>query len=235
MHINTINNKVYIGITSKTLADRFRKGNGYNHNAHFKSAIEKYGWDNFEHVLVAEDLTYEDACEMEKALIKKYDSTNREKGYNISQGGESTRLGIKHSEETKQKMRDNHWSTRGRSKLLGTHLPEYRIEQLKARCGELASFYGKHHTEETKQKISESNSGENSYWHNHEMSEEHCKHISESHYKPILQILNGEVIAEFPSAKDAEEQTGIARYNISRCCCNHRKTAGGYEWRHKAS
>lgn len=235
MHRNTINNKVYIGITSKTLTDRFRSGNGYNHNAHFKNAIKKYGWDNFEHILIADGLSYDDACEMEQHLIKEYDSTNREKGYNISQGGDKVRLGIKHTEEAKQKMRDNHWSKRGKSKLLGTHLSQERIEKLKLRKGELASFYGKHHTEETKQKISESNSGEKGYWHNHEMSEEHRRHISEGQCKPILQILNGEVIAEFSSAKDAEEQTGIARYNISRCCCNHRKTAGGYEWKHKVS
>ena len=233
IHKNIINEKIYVGITSKTLTDRFRNGNGYNHNSHFKSAIEKYGWENFEHILIADNLSYEDACDMEISLIKKYNSTNREKGYNISQGGDKTRLGIKHTEETRQKMSANHWSTRHRSKLIGTKLPQYRIEQLKARKGELSPWYGKHHTEETKKKISKANSGENGYWHNHEMSIEHRQHISESQMKPILQILNNNIIAEYSSAKEAEEITNIARYNISRCCCGNRKTAGGYEWKHK--
>lgn len=233
MHTNKINGKVYIGITCKTLNDRFRSGNGYNHNAHFKSAIQKYGWNNFEHTLIADNLSYEDACEMEINLIALYDSTNREKGYNVSYGGESGRLGIKHTEEAKQKMREHHWSKRHRSPLLGTKLPGYRIKQLRQRKGELSAWYGKHHTDESKQKISRANSGDKAYWHNHKMTEKHKQHVAEGHYKPVLQILNGVIIAEFSSAKEAEEKTGIARCNISRCCCGNRKTVGGYEWKHK--
>ena len=233
MHKNKLNNKVYIGITSKSLSERFRNGNGYNYNAHFKSAINKYGWDGFEHILIADNLTSEQAFEMEKSLIAKYDSTCREKGYNVSFGGEMGMIGYHHTAEAKQKMSDNHWSKRGKSKLLGTKLPEYRIEQLRKRKGELSPWYGKHHTEETKRKISDSNKGEKAYWHNHKMTEEHKQHIAEGHYKAVLQMLNGVVIAEYSSAKEAEEKTGIARYNISRCCCGKRKSCGGYTWQHK--
>lgn len=233
MHINKINGKVYIGITATSLTDRFRNGNGYNHNAHFKSAIKKYGWENFEHKLISDNLTYEQACDLEQSLIALHDSTNREKGYNVSMGGEMGMLGYHHTEESKKKMSDNHWSKRHRSALLGTKLPEYRVEQLRERKGELASWYGRHHAEESKRKISEANSGDKAYWHNHKMTDEHKRHVAEGHYKPVLQILNGTVIAEFNSAKEAEEKTGIARCNISRCCCGKRKTVGGYEWKHK--
>ena len=48
MHINKINNKKYIGITSKKPEKRWRKdGEGYKTSPHFYNSIKKYGWDNF--------------------------------------------------------------------------------------------------------------------------------------------------------------------------------------------
>ena len=52
IHNNIINQKKYIGQTKQSLARRFRNGDGYKHCPHFYSAIQKYGWDNFEHYIV---------------------------------------------------------------------------------------------------------------------------------------------------------------------------------------
>lgn len=81
------NGKVYIGVTSVKPEQRWGKdGIGYQGQA-FYYAIQKYGWDNFEHEIIAENISAEYVECFEKALIAMYDSTNHNKGYNISQGG----------------------------------------------------------------------------------------------------------------------------------------------------
>ena len=44
--------------------------------------------------------------------------------------------------------------------------------------------------------------------------------------------LNGKIINTFISLKDAEEKTKIFSQNISRCCRNKSKQAGGYVWKY---
>lgn len=125
MHINKVNGKRYVGITHfENLNRRWSNGKGYFRNKHFSDAIKKYGWDNFEHLIIDEKLPKDIACAMEKALIRKYDTQNKEKGYNITDGGEyyhhspeskalmsKNRKGKglqKFSEEHKRKLRENH-------------------------------------------------------------------------------------------------------------------------------
>lgn len=106
------NGKRYIGITSKTVEQRWNNGNGYNHNAYFFAAIKKYGAKNFKHKILADNLTRGQACEMEKKLIEKFDTTNREKGYNHSTGGEISAFGVKRTPEYIARLREIH---RGKS------------------------------------------------------------------------------------------------------------------------
>lgn len=95
------NGKVYIGITNQTVSNRWRNGKGYHHNAHFTSAIEKYGWDNIKHEILFDSLTESEAVAKEIELIAEYKSNQREYGYNQSCGGEEHN-GCKCSESTKQ-------------------------------------------------------------------------------------------------------------------------------------
>ena len=52
-HTNKTNCKKYIGITSRTWKER-AGANGINYRScpHFYAAIEKYGWDGFEHEIL---------------------------------------------------------------------------------------------------------------------------------------------------------------------------------------
>lgn len=97
------NGKKYVGITCRTLKQRFKCGYGYVHNSHMMNAIKKYGWTNIEHKLLADGLTKKDAEQMEIDLIKKYDLTNHSKGYNIELGGKATN---RITEETRKKLRE---------------------------------------------------------------------------------------------------------------------------------
>ena len=104
-HKNKINGKVYIGITAQRSAnDRWRNGSAYM-GQHFGRAIAKYGWNNFDHIIIATGLTKEDACTMERILIKAYDATNPQKGYNETLGGDGGGMYKKHhTEEAKEKI-----------------------------------------------------------------------------------------------------------------------------------
>lgn len=83
------NGKRYIGITSQENPEKRwgSNGCGYIDNEHFWNAIKLYKWQNFKHEILFENLTKEEACQKEIELIAYYDSTDKDKGYNISIGG----------------------------------------------------------------------------------------------------------------------------------------------------
>lgn len=82
------NSKMYIGITKQDVSRRWRNGRGYVHNDYFNNAINKYGWDNIEHFIIASGITKEEAIHFEILLIDKLEINNREFGYNLTDGGE---------------------------------------------------------------------------------------------------------------------------------------------------
>ena len=103
-HTNKTNGKVYIGITSQRIQERWKGGSGYR-SQYFSRAIKKYGWDGFAHEVIAENLSKEDACELERILIKAYKATEPNHGYNQALGGEGGGMYNKHhSESAKEKI-----------------------------------------------------------------------------------------------------------------------------------
>lgn len=54
--------------------------------------------------------------------------------------------------------------------------------------------------------------------------------------KPVLQFSkSGELIAEYPSAHEAERQTGCYQTHICKCCKGKLKSTGGYIWKYKSN
>lgn len=177
------NNKSYIGITKRHPKDRWRNGNGYKNNIYFFRAIQKYGWDNFEHKILLRHLTKEQAEYAEKLFIEYWNLTNPLYGYNLESGGNlrkecsdvtrqrmsKAHIGKHLSLETRQKLSE---ARRGEknpmygkpSPMHGKHLTEeHRHKISKAQRGEKNHMYGKryNHTEETKRKISMKLKGKN--------------------------------------------------------------------------
>lgn len=70
------------------MARRFNNGFGYKHSTYFYSAINKYGWDNFEHIILEENLS-------EEGKLRKQQIGSEHRG-------------LKHSNETKKKMSEAH-------------------------------------------------------------------------------------------------------------------------------
>ena len=108
-----------------------------------------------------------------------------------------------------------------------------RTEKTKKKMSE--SRIGITFSEESKRKMSESKTGEKNYWYGKHHSEESKKRISESMgVNGILQFSkDGEFIAEYPSIKEAERQTGCHNQSICQCCKGNRKSAGGFIWKYK--
>lgn len=117
MHKLKKDNRKYIGITKQKVKKRWQNGLGYKHSTYFYNAIQKYGWENFEHIILYDNLTKEEAENKEKELIKLYKTTKKGYGFNINEGGFSptiteqqkrkiskTEKGKKVSQETKEKL-----------------------------------------------------------------------------------------------------------------------------------
>lgn len=98
VYIHTLigTDKVYIGQTNNI---KLRwKPSAYKNCVKFYRAIQKYGWDNFSHEILKDNLTLEEANKWEEYYINLYNSQTN--GFNLSSGG----LNHLASEETKQKM-----------------------------------------------------------------------------------------------------------------------------------
>jgi len=110
---NKENGKIYIGQTVKTARHRF--------NYHFRNknlngisgALTKYGKYNFILETIDEADTKEELDKKEIYWINYYDTLNKDKGYNLIEGGgqynknHEYKKGSKHSEETRKKMSEN--------------------------------------------------------------------------------------------------------------------------------
>lgn len=101
-HVNKSNGKRYFGITSREPIIRWGKnGDNYRSNKHFFNAIQKYGWDGFEHLILHRGLSLSVADRYEREYIASYHSDCPDYGYNHTTGGEMNR---EYSEESRKKM-----------------------------------------------------------------------------------------------------------------------------------
>ena len=218
IHENLINGKVYIGITGQKPSRRWDNGRGYIRNPHFSKAIKKYGWHNFNHRILYDGLTLKEANEIERKLIKEYDSTNPLKGYNIQLGGNGSG---KFSNETLEKLRRSHkgeipWnrgiphSQETRKKISEAvkgfkHSDVTRKRMSESKRGDKNSFYGKHHTKECIRKM-----------------------VLNQPRRRLVRCVDTGIIYE--SMADASRKTGVTQGNISNVCNGKQKTARGLKW-----
>lgn len=146
---NTINGKVYIGKTTKTLKQRkyvhksYSKKDTSGKKVIFHNAIKKYGWENFKWEVLCEcdDYNLLGIRETMKIIVNNSHYLDGY-GYNMTYGGEGC-LGYKHSKEAKEKI--------SKSKT-GTKNPMFN----KITTG----FTGHTHTEKAKKAISISSSNQ---------------------------------------------------------------------------
>ena len=86
-HRNKIDNKYYIGITSRKPKDRWGINGCNYYTQYFGYIIKQIGWNNFEHVILFENLSESEAKQKEIEMIRKYNSLYPN-GYNYTKGGD---------------------------------------------------------------------------------------------------------------------------------------------------
>lgn len=210
-------NKVYIGITGKSLTKRWSGGNGYRHCPAMYKCIKKYGWNNIEKELLFDNLTEDEAKLLEKELIKYYKSFDKKFGYNLTEGGDGV-SGRKLSEKQKEYIRKIN---------SGKKLTEEQKEKIRQ------ANLGKHHSEQTKRKMSESHKG-HKYSLGTKLSEERKRQISErqkgSKNQRARKVICLETLKIYDTITEAKIETGASK--IWDCCkhnCKH-KSSGGFHW-----
>lgn len=111
IHISP-SNKIYIGQTCNITKRWSSFGENYKTCPYFYNAIKKYGWNNFKHIIVKENLSKEEANKLEIELIKKYNSTDPNKGYNILGGGSGALIITDELYKQKQKIMIDKWKNK---------------------------------------------------------------------------------------------------------------------------
>jgi group I intron endonuclease len=185
-----ITGKVYIGKTCRGLNARIRDhiyAAKKNSQYHIHRAIRKYGINNFKFEELIQDIDTE-LDNLEKQYIKLYNS--KEEGYNLTEGGEGT-LGRLHTEEFKQNMS-------------------------KRTKGELNPNYGRHHTEESKKKISSSHN-----WKGKKQKPESIyKSVIAKGGKPFIIMKDNVELETFISIRECARKYNLDNSCIAKCLKN---------------
>lgn len=251
-HTNKINNKIYIGQTCQKPEYRWNNGEGYKGCPRFYNAIQKYGWENFSHEILVNDLTLEEANYQEEYWISFFDSANPSYGYNLSLGGANKTI----QDETRKKLSDKA-SMRWKDENYKQHIsqimtqkwqdPEYREKQKeirknikhtmseegKKRISQIRKEYvakygtptqGKGHSQETKEKIRQSKLGEKNPQFGKTTSEKQKQRAKEANSKKVMCVETQEI---FNSQKEAAEWCGLkSGGSISGYLSGKKKSAG---------
>lgn len=228
MHRNKINDKAYIGLTRQSAQDRWRNGKGYKHCLKFNRAIEKYGWDNFEHIIICEGLSEEEASKLEIELIEECDTINN--GYNISLGGSTTNhsqetlqkmsrtmKGRKLTEETKEKIKLSKEQYRKKVICVETNIEYPGLLEAARQTGIDASSISR---------VCKGKQGEAGGFHWYFKNEE-AKAKQDKRKSPVKCLTTGVV---YESAAEAARQTGSDNSNIRKVCNGIYKSTNGLKW-----
>lgn len=228
IHINKLNNKVYCGMTNNVKARWRNKGIAYKpyegdiSNRLFWNAIVKYGFDNFEHIVLYEDLTYNEACDKAKQVIKELNLNDRDYGYNIAEGGNGGRIYSEHPKGMKGKSHSDRWkkehsewaSQDGNNCMRnGTVVWGDTHEHPKG-------MLGKHHTHEHNIQMSKKLKGrEKSEETRRRMSvAQKGKKLSEETRSRISMTKKGSMcLGESPSAEQVKAESPSGEYTIFPC------------------
>lgn len=215
-HTNKTTGKAYIGLTSQTTTQRWGNGRGYTYKSgqhKFAQAIRKYGWDNFTHEIIEQNInSLKKASEREKYWIKYYDTFVH--GYNMSPGGAG-----------QNKVR---WRAVLQLDINTLEIvKEYESASMAAAAvGEISGaniIACCRHKQKTARGFA---------WCYKEDYEKVQQPQYVSRKKPVYQIDRNtlEIIKQWPGIVDAAQALQIGHSHIISCCKKRRATAGGYRW-----
>lgn len=249
VHTNKINGKKYIGqtINGDKPEKRWKRGDGYRTQLFFARAINKYGWDCFEHEVVASNLTKKEADNFESLLINKLKTKDPNYGYNLTDGGEGM-SGFCMTDASKEKRRNSmkkYFNNQEYIQRMKDVSPKKEVYQFSPN-GDVINFYestkeaerctGVHSGSICSCALNKKLSAGGFIW----LFKDDISNINsrvEKYRKNKLRIesivqltLEGVFIAEWDGSADAGRHTGIEYKNINAVCRGKRNKAGGYKW-----
>ena len=168
IHKNKINKKIYVGQT-KSIKDRW-KPTAYEKCSKFYNAIQKYGWENFEHIILKNNLTLDEANYWETYYIKYFNTVNN--GYNLNYGGnnkgeisESTREKL--SKKSFQLWQDENYRKKQHESRLNSWTEERKKRMSEQMTGKNSIFAKKIYCETTNEFFDSMADAERKYGINH--------------------------------------------------------------------
>ena len=227
---NLVNNKIYIGkstnikIRKKTHETSFIRGQAVN--IHLQRAVDKYGIENFEFVIL-EEVTLNNINEKEQYWINYFKSYDEVFGYNKTMGGDGGNLTI----ETKLKIS----KTSPNRKVIyqfnsnGDLIKKWNgVRDIERELKFLSSTISKACSVNTN-----NNSAYGFYWsYNEDIG--NLKGIGQQNNTLKIQqfSLNGELIKIWSSISAAAKETNSSKSSIIRCCKNKQKTCNNFIWKY---
>lgn len=214
-HINKINGKYYIGITSQIPENRWGvNGANYKSSTYFYSAIKKYGWDNFYHIVLFSGLTKDVACMYEKVLIGKLHANDKRFGYNLTTGGDSAFI---MSEDVRHRKS---LAMLGNKNGLGKPCSKEKAEKIsKAQIGKVISV-------ETRKKQSEAAKLR------HVPCSDKKRETLRNSYPKMKRVYCEEVDMVYKSIQDCARQLGISASLVCRVCKGKQESTHGYHFKY---
>ena len=229
-YTNSVNGKVYIGQTSKTLEERAQhNGRNYIESKRFYAAIKKYGWDAFTPSVIDSADTVEEANAKEIYYISLYKSTDREFGYNLSSGGD---CGIM-ADETKKTISDlakERYKDPTRNPMYGKkHSAESKRKQSECKLGENNPMFGRHWTDKQRMFCGTRGRKLNLTDSQRDQLRERARYYGERNAKAILCIEDNTV---FASATEAASYYGVDVSTLCGAANGKQKTCKGKHFKY---
>lgn len=225
LRTNLVNGMQYVGQT-RNLKRRESVWNSLHRKMPYANDFlemdrKKYGLENFK-TEILEECDNSKLNEMERFWIKQL-NTIFPNGYNLENGGAN---GVQFHPSTIAKMSEAKKGTK--------HTDEWKKNMSERNSGDRNPFAGKHHSEESRKKISLSNIGRPAWNKCKKMSDEQRQkniEASKKRRKPVFQYtLEGELVAVYEGRNEAAKITGFDKSCIGNACNGILKTYKGYIW-----
>lgn len=236
---NHINGKKYIGQKKYDKQGKWKEylGSGII----LSKAIQKYGKENFSKQIIEECVSKQYLNEREKYWIKFYNATENENFYNIADGGDGGNTISGYSSDELERYKEFKSVLHKITAPKGEKAPNSKLTNVQV-LTIIELLKENRHVSEIADRFSVSPTTiSDIYMHRtwKELTEDIMfpkqKHIHrKTNTKQVVQYdLQGNVINEYSSAREAERQTGIGYRQISQVCNGEKRIAHNYIWRFK--
>lgn len=219
-HRNKTNGFEYIGMTGRKPEIRWsHKAFGYADCRNFMEAIKQYGWNGFEHIVLFDGLTKEEASKKETELIRENIANGI--SYNIRE--------------------DDNWIGNTRKRPVDVYDLDGNLLETCESIHDVCVKYGSAETHTYYCALGKKKTLKNKYvlaFHGVDVSDRIAEANIDrrrgfpAHNRRCVSMYSkdGEFMRQFASATEAAEYVGVSIGYLVTCCKVRAKTCKGYKW-----